>query len=73
MGEETIPFFADEIKDTMQGIIKVVGIGGGLEGQAPSNKKRFWYSKEKPNLISKKDWEKFDYSEKCRIFAGGNQ
>lgn len=29
MGEETIPFFADEIKDTMQGIIKVVGIGGG--------------------------------------------
>ena len=29
MGEETIPFFADEIKDTMQGIIKVVGVGGG--------------------------------------------
>lgn len=29
MGEERIPFFADEIKDTMQGIIKVVGIGGG--------------------------------------------
>jgi cell division protein FtsZ len=29
MGEETIPFFADEIKDTMQGIIKVIGVGGG--------------------------------------------
>ena len=27
--ENTIPFFADEIKDTMQGIIKVVGVGGG--------------------------------------------
>ena len=29
MGEDTIPFFADEIKDTMQGIIKVIGVGGG--------------------------------------------
>ena len=29
MGEETIPFFEDEIKDAMQGIIKVVGVGGG--------------------------------------------
>ena len=29
MGEETIPFFENEIKDAMQGIIKVVGIGGG--------------------------------------------
>ena len=29
MGEDTIPFFEDEIKDTMQGIIKVVGVGGG--------------------------------------------
>ena len=29
MGEETIPFFADEIKDAMQGIIKVIGVGGG--------------------------------------------
>ena len=29
MGEDTIPFFENEIKDTMQGIIKVVGVGGG--------------------------------------------
>jgi len=29
MGEDTIPFFENEIKDQMQGIIKVVGIGGG--------------------------------------------
>ena len=29
MGEDTIPFFESEIKDTMQGIIKVVGVGGG--------------------------------------------
>ena len=29
MGEDTIPFFDNEIKDTMQGIIKVVGVGGG--------------------------------------------
>ena len=28
MGEEIIPFF-NEVKDTMQGIIKVVGVGGG--------------------------------------------
>ena len=28
MGEEVIPFF-NEVKDTMQGIIKVVGVGGG--------------------------------------------
>lgn len=28
MGEELIPFF-DNVKDTMQGIIKVVGVGGG--------------------------------------------
>ena len=27
--ESTLPFFTDEIKDTMQGIIKVVGVGGG--------------------------------------------
>ena len=27
--ENTIPFFEDEIKDAMQGIIKVVGVGGG--------------------------------------------
>ena len=26
---ETIPFFENEIKDAMQGIIKVVGVGGG--------------------------------------------
>ena len=29
MGADTIPFFENEIKDTMQGIIKVVGVGGG--------------------------------------------
>ena len=29
MGEDTIPFFENEIKDAMQGIIKVVGVGGG--------------------------------------------
>lgn len=29
MGEDTIPFFENEIKDTMQGIIKVIGVGGG--------------------------------------------
>ena len=29
MGEDTIPFFENEVKDTMQGIIKVVGVGGG--------------------------------------------
>ena len=29
MGEDTIPFFENEIKDQMQGIIKVVGVGGG--------------------------------------------
>ena len=29
MGGDTIPFFENEIKDQMQGIIKVVGIGGG--------------------------------------------
>lgn len=28
MGEDVIPFFGD-IKDTMQGIIKVIGVGGG--------------------------------------------
>ena len=28
MGEDLIPFFGD-VKDTMQGIIKVVGVGGG--------------------------------------------
>ena len=28
MGEEVIPFFSD-VKDTMQGIIKVIGVGGG--------------------------------------------
>ena len=28
MGEDIIPFF-DDVKDTMQGIIKVVGVGGG--------------------------------------------
>ena len=28
MNEDVIPFF-DEIKDTMQGIIKVIGVGGG--------------------------------------------
>ncbi len=28
MGEDVIPFF-NEVKDTMQGIIKVVGVGGG--------------------------------------------
>ena len=26
---DTIPFFENEIKDAMQGIIKVVGVGGG--------------------------------------------
>ena len=29
MGEDTILFFENEVKDTMQGIIKVVGVGGG--------------------------------------------
>ena len=29
MGEDTLPFFENEIKDTMQGIIKVIGVGGG--------------------------------------------
>lgn len=29
MGADTLPFFENEIKDTMQGIIKVVGVGGG--------------------------------------------
>ena len=29
MGEDTIPFFENEIKDAMQGIIKVIGVGGG--------------------------------------------
>ena len=29
MREDTIPFFENEIKDAMQGIIKVVGVGGG--------------------------------------------
>ena len=29
MGEDTIPFFENDIKDAMQGIIKVVGVGGG--------------------------------------------
>ena len=29
MGEDTIPFFENEIKDAMKGIIKVVGVGGG--------------------------------------------
>ena len=28
MGEEVIPFFSD-VKDAMQGIIKVIGVGGG--------------------------------------------
>ena len=28
MGEDIIPFFG-EVKDQMQGIIKVVGVGGG--------------------------------------------
>ena len=28
MGEDVIPFFSD-VKDTMQGIIKVIGVGGG--------------------------------------------
>ena len=29
MGEDTIPFFPEEVEDKMQGIIKVVGVGGG--------------------------------------------
>ena len=29
MAEDTIPFFENEIEDKMQGIIKVVGVGGG--------------------------------------------
>ena len=30
MGEDsTLPFFENEIKDMMQGIIKVIGVGGG--------------------------------------------
>jgi cell division protein FtsZ len=29
MGEELLPFFENEIKDTMLGIIKVIGVGGG--------------------------------------------
>ena len=29
MAEDILPFFDREIKDQMQGIIKVVGVGGG--------------------------------------------